>query len=201
VFDTTLSRRLATRVAACVAVMAALTHALVALASSDLDRIMRALAAQPAGSVRFVEARTSALLREPIRAEGTLTHGADGRLEKHTLKPREERLVVAGGTVTVERPEHGRFSMRLADQPGAQALIEGLRGTLTGDLAALQRHYRVELQGGFEEWRLFLLPRDAQMAELVSNVRVAGTRGEVREVEIREASGDRSVLTLTKAPR
>jgi hypothetical protein len=170
-------------------------------AAADLDRIMRALATQPAGSVRFVESRTSALLREPIRAEGTLAHGPGGRLEKHTLKPREERLVVEGGTVTVERPDRGRFSMRLADQPGVQALIDGLRGTLAGDLAALQRHYRIELQGGFDEWRLFLLPRDAQMAELVTDVRIAGHRGEVREVEIREASGDRSVLTLSKAAK
>ncbi len=167
-------------------------------AASDLERIMRALAAQPAGSVRFVESRTSALLREPIRAEGTLAHGPAGRLEKHTVKPREERLVVEGGAVTVERADR-RFSMRLADQPGVQALIEGLRSTLAGDLAALQRHYRVELQGGFDDWRLFLLPRDAQMAELVSDVRIAGRGGEVREVEIREASGDRATLTLSKA--
>jgi hypothetical protein len=170
-------------------------------AAGDLERIMRALAAQPASTVRFAESRTSALLREPLRAEGTLTHGAGGRLEKHTIAPREERLTVSGGTVTVERAGGTPFTMRLADQPGVQAMIEGLRGTLAGDLAAIERHYRVELQGGYDDWRLFLLPRDPQLAELVSSVRIAGARGDVREVEIREASGDRSVLSLSKAPR
>lgn len=170
-------------------------------AAGELDRIMQALAAQSSGTARFTETRTSSLLREPIQSAGTLAHGANGRLEKHTTSPREERLVVEGGTVTYERGDRGRFTMRLSDQPGVQALIEGLRGTLSGDLAALRRHYRVELQGGFEAWELYLLPRDAQMAELVTDVRIAGAQGEVRRVEIREASGDRSVLTLSKAGR
>ena len=164
----------------------------------DLERIMRALAAQPAATARFSETRTSALLREPLRSAGTLAHGAGGRLEKHTTSPRDERVVVDGGAVTYARGDGARHTLRLADQPGVQALIEGLRGTLAGDLAALRRHYRVELQGGYDAWKLFLLPRDAQMAELVSDVRIAGSRGEVREVEINEASGDRSVLTLTR---
>lgn len=186
---------------------AALRLALLALlaggahAGAELDRIMAALAAQPGATARFIESRTSALLREPIRAEGTLTHGAGGRLEKHTTAPREERLVVDGATLTIERPERGRYTLRLADQPGVRALVEGLRGTLAGDLGALERNYRVELEGGFERWQLVLLPREAQLAELVTGVRIAGVRGDVRSVEIREASGDRSVLTLSRAAR
>lgn len=169
-------------------------------APGDLERIMRALAAESAGSARFAETRTVALLREPIESAGTLSHGPGGRLEKHTTRPRDERLVVEGATVTVLRGGE-RYSLRLADQPGVRALIESLRGTLAGDLPALQRHYRVELEGGFEDWRLFLLPRDPELAELVADVRIGGARGEVRRVEIREASGDRSVMTLTRAPR
>jgi Outer membrane lipoprotein carrier protein LolA-like len=165
----------------------------------DLERIMKALAAQPSATARFTESRTSALLREPIRSAGTLAHGPGGRLEKHTTSPRDERLVVEGGTVTYQRADGERRTLRLADLPGVLAMIEGLRGTLAGDLDALRRHYRVELQGGYEAWKLFLLPRDAQMAELVSDVRIAGSRGDVREVEIREASGDRSVLALERA--
>ena len=185
------------RVAAAVATVLAIASGH-AQDAADLDRIMQALGAQPAATARFTETRTSALLREPIRSTGTLAHGPGGRLEKHTTTPRDERLVVEGGTVTYQRADGERRSLRLADLPGVLAMIEGLRGTLAGDLAALRRHYRVELQGGYEAWKLFLLPRDAQMAELVSDVRIAGSRGDVREVEIREASGDRSVLTLTR---
>jgi len=172
--------------------------AVYAQGADDLDRIMKALAAEPAATARFTETRTSALLREPIRSAGTLAHGPGGRLEKHTITPRDERLVVEGGTVTYQRAGGERRTLRLADLPGVLAMIEGLRGTLAGDLAALRRHYRVELQGGYEGWKLFLLPRDAQVAELVSDVRIAGSRGDVGEVEIREASGDRSVLTLER---
>ena len=36
------------------------------------------------------------------------------------------------------------------------------------------------------------------MAELVQKVLIGGTGGEVRRIEILEASGDRSVMTITK---
>ena len=60
-----------------------------------------------------------------------------------------------------------RFELRLNDYPAIRAFVESIRGTLAGDLAALRRYYRVELEGTWSDWRLHLLPADQQMAELV----------------------------------
>jgi len=168
-----------------------------------LEPLMAALAQNGPGTVRFAETKTSALLKAPIESSGTLTYAAPSRLEKRTLAPRDERFAVDGETVVVEMParnagEKRRLELRLGDYPAIRAFVESIRGTLAGDLAALRRHYRVELEGAWSDWRLHLLPSDPQMAELVLKVVIGGAGGEVRRVEILEASGDRSVMTITK---
>ena len=163
-----------------------------------LEPLMAALAKNGPGTVRFKETKSSALLKAPIESSGTLTYAAPARLEKHTLAPRDERFAVDGETVLIESGTRKRLELRLADYPAIRAFVESIRGTLTGDLAALRRHYRVELDGAWSDWRLHLLPSDPQMAELVQKVLIGGTGGEVRRIEILEASGDRSVMTITK---
>jgi hypothetical protein len=197
------------RAAAIVMLLAALAASLARAADPPLalERLMSALAQNGPGTVRFAETKTSALLKAPIESSGTLTYAAPSRLEKRTLAPREERFAVDGETVVVEMSarnagenagEKRRLELRLGDYPAIRAFVESIRGTLAGDLAALRRHYRVELEGTWSDWRLHLLPSDPQMAELVLKVVIGGAGGEVRRIEILEASGDRSVMTITK---
>jgi len=164
-----------------------------------LEALMARLAANGPGTVRFTEVKTSTLLRQPIESRGTLTYAAPSRLEKHTLAPRDERFMVDRETVVIESAARKeRLELRLADYPAIQAFVASIRGTLAGDLAALRRHYRVELEGGWPDWRLHLLPSDPQMAELVQKVVIGGAGGRVQRIEILEASGDRAVMTIAK---
>lgn len=167
-----------------------------------LDALMSALAKNGPGTVRFTEVKSSALLKAPIESHGTLTYAAPARLEKRTLSPREERFLVDGDAVLVELPARKqRLELRVGDYPAIRAFVESIRGTLAGDLASLRRYYRVELEGEWSDWRLHLLPSDPQMAELVHKVVIGGAGGEVRRIEILEASGDRSVMTISKESR
>jgi len=168
-----------------------------------LGPLMAALAKNGAGTVRFAETKTSAFLKAPAESSGMLTYAAPSRLEKHTLAPRDERFAVDGETVVIETTapnpaEKRRIELRLSEYPAIQAFVESIRGTLAGDLASLRRYYRVELEGTWSDWRLHLLPSDPQMAELVQKVLIGGAGGEVRRIEILEASGDRSVMTITR---
>jgi Outer membrane lipoprotein carrier protein LolA-like len=179
--------------------VAGATPALPADPPLALEGLMAALARQGPGTVRFNEVKSSALLKAPIESSGTLSYAAPARLEKHTRSPRDERLVVDRDTVVIERAARGeRFELRLADYPAVRASIESIRGTLAGDLAALRRYYRVELEGTWPDWRLHLLPSDPELAELVHKVLIGGSGARVRRIEILEASGDRSVMTLAK---
>jgi hypothetical protein len=46
------------------------------------------------------------------------------------------------------------------------------------------------------QWSLALFPLDRQLAKSVAEVQIDGMRDELRRVEIRQADGDRSLMTL-----
>jgi len=75
-------------------------------------------------------------------------------------------------------------------------LIDSIRATLAGDRAALERIFKVRLDGGLEQWKLVLVPSDATVARSVKEIRIEGTRDAIHSVEIQQADGDRSLLTI-----
>jgi outer membrane lipoprotein-sorting protein len=163
----------------------------------ELERLMAEIARTSSGTVRFAETKHVALLKQPIESNGTLTYAAPSRLEKHTRVPREERLIVDGDALVIEHPaKNERLTLRLANYPAVRAFVESIRGTLAGDLAALRKYYRIEVEGTMARWRLHLLPSDREMAELVQKIEIGGSGAHVAEIVIMETSGDRSVMKI-----
>ena len=148
----------------------------------------------------FHERKFMALLDRPLESSGELAFTPPDRLEKHTLKPREERVVVDSERVTLERGGK-RASLDLRSNPAVAVLVESLRATLAGDLAALTRSYSAGLEGTPERWRLTLRPLDPAGAELLERIDIDGEKALVKAIEIRQAGGDRSVMTITPVPR
>jgi hypothetical protein len=184
------------RRAALAGFLAALLAALSPAATPDtLDELMRTLAARRHEHVAYTEVQHLAVLDEPLRSSGELHYEAPDRLEKRVLEPRAETLVLAHGVLSVTRGGRTR-ALELAAAPQLAPLIEGLRATLAGDRAALERHFNLELAGDLAHWTLTLTPRDPAAARSVASVRIGGERGELRSVEILAADGDRSLLTL-----
>jgi hypothetical protein len=161
----------------------------------NLDQLMGRLAHERSGQATFVERKHLAILDEPVVSSGELRFRAPDRLEKLTLEPRRESLVLEGDTLTVTRGER-RHVLRLADYPQVAAFIDSIRATLAGDRAALERTYALHLSGNAERWRLSLLPRDPKMAEVVLRIDIRGSHAMVAEIEILQADGDRSVMTV-----
>ncbi len=73
---------------------------------------------------------------------------APGHLVKRTLTPKPETLTVEGDRLTIESAARKeRRTLRLQDYPVLWAFVESIRSTLSGDIGALERFYRVELEG------------------------------------------------------
>jgi hypothetical protein len=87
--------------------------------------------------------------------------------------------------------------LELAENPGIAVLVESIRSTLAGDLAALSRAYSVKLDGDASNWRLVLRPRDASLTTLVERIEIGGADAQLRTVEILQADGDRSMMTIS----
>ena len=165
----------------------------------DLTQLMHDLRQVKAARGRFVERRYLAILTAPLESSGTLVYIAPGRLEKHTLSPRQESLTLDGDTLLVENKETGqRRQVALEEQPVVRAFVESIRATLAGDLQTLSRFYEVSLGGDASRWRLRLKPTEPRLREVASEIRLSGNGTWVGVIEILDASGDRSVMTITR---
>jgi hypothetical protein len=166
--------------------------------NSDLDRVMGALAQRKHGHVSFEEKKFIALLDRPVESSGELSYDAPDRLEKRTIKPKPESLVLQGGIVSAQRGRH-HYVLDLKQYPQVVPFIESIRATLAGDRAALERVFKVDFAGSFEHWTLGLAPLDSKLAKTVKEIHIEGEKDLVDSVEIREADGDRSLLTIGAA--
>jgi outer membrane lipoprotein-sorting protein len=173
--------------------------AVTAQAAFTIQELMRTLAGASEAVTQFTETRSSSALKTPLVTTGELRYTRPGRLERHVRTPREERYIVEGDTVTILRAGSAPRTISLSSHPALAGFLDTLRATLRGDLAALERTYRVELSGDRAHWRMTLLPADPQLAELVTAIRVSGSGGRLTEMEMVEASGDRVVTQFAGA--
>ena len=163
--------------------------------SFDLGQLMQTLAQVKAGEATFTETRSVAMLERTLESSGRLSFEAPDSFTRETLKPRRDRVSVVGNTVTMSQGSRNR-TVALDAVPEAAVIMEALRGTLTGNRAALEKNFNTTVSGNAQRWALELVPRDWRLREQVASVRVSGQQALLREVAVAMADGDRSVMLI-----
>ena len=163
----------------------------------DIDQLMRGLAQTRSGHASFTEKKFIAILDKPLESSGELYYNAPDRLEKRTLKPKTESMILDQDTLLIERGRK-KHRLQLQDYPELAAFIGSIRGTLAGDRTALERNYKLTLEGTAAHWTLQLVPADEKMQAVVKHIRIAGVRDVVGSIEITQADGDRSLMLIEK---
>jgi len=166
-------------------------------ANWDIDQLMRSLAKTRSGHASFVEEKSIAMLEAPVESSGELSYRAPDHLERHTFKPKAESMTVDGDTLFIVRGSQ-KYRLQLQDYPELAAFIDSIRGILAGDRQALERKFRLSLEGSAEGWVLQLLPVDETMQAVVWRIRIAGVRDDVRSIKIIQADGDYSLMRIER---
>ena len=166
-----------------------------AQSSFTLVQLMQALAQVKAGEGTFVERRTVQMLERTLESSGRIAFEAPDTFVRETIKPRRESVKVVGNNVTMSQGNRSR-TVSLDASPEASLIFEAIRGTLTGNREALEKHFKATVTGSTERWSLELVPREVLLRELVVSIRMSGLRALVREVLVVMADGDRSVMTI-----
>lgn len=162
-----------------------------------LPQLMQSLAQVQRSQARFVERKHLQLLDAPLTSSGTLSFQAPDHLEKHTLEPRDESLVLDQGVLTIENKARNiRRTLVVQQYPAVWAFVESIRSTLAGDQATLERFYRVELKGDAAKWRMRLLPLEKQTRAMVKEIVVSGRHDRVTTIEMLEANGDSATMKV-----
>jgi hypothetical protein len=159
---------------------------------------MRSLAEVKKSKATFVERKFISLLKTPLSYSGTLSYTAPGHLEKYTLLPKPESMVLDKNTLIVQSGEAQKRALTLQSYPALWAFVESIRSTLAGDITTLNRFYHVTLEGHSKQWLLILRPVDTQTKNLVSEIRISGSLEQINTIETREAGGDYSVMNISK---
>jgi len=166
-----------------------------AQAAYSIDQLMAELAQHKGGRARFVEKRHIALLDKPVLASGEMTYTPPDRLEKRTLLPKPETVVLDKDMVSMERDKRTLF-INLASRPEVQAFVDSIRSTLSGNRKSLEQHYTLQVKGNSSQWMLVLVPSEPSIASLLQRITVTGNGGQVRHIEYLQADGDRSELAI-----
>ena len=197
--DFTKSARTGVRTLAALALgLSLFTQSPAALAAWDLQQLMDTLAQNKSGQTTFVEKKYIAMLDKPVESSGELVFTAPDGLEKRTLKPKPESMLIKGGELFIERGNQ-KHRLQLQAYPELAAFIDSIRGTLAGDRKALERSYKLSVEGTAEHWTLRLLPLNEKMAAVIQRISISGVREQVSRIEILQADGDSSVMTIEKS--
>ena len=164
-------------------------------AAFDIGQLMTELASNPGGRATFVEKRHLALLDKPLVATGEMTYTAPDRLEKRTLTPKAETMVLDKDTLSLER-DRRKMQIQLSQRPEVAAFVESIRSTLQGNRASLERNYTLLLAGHKDAWVLTLVPTEPRIATLLQRITVSGVRQQVLGIDYLQADGDRTEMTI-----
>jgi len=163
----------------------------------NIADIMQALAQRTSSRATFVELKYIAALQQPLESSGELFFTAPSRLEKHTIKPKSEMLILDGDKLQITRSNGRKMTLSLSNRPEASGFVESVRSTLLGDRSALERYYQLNVDGTMGQWQLQLTPKEAAMRKIISEIRMTGAHAQIKTIEFKQADGDRSVMTIT----
>ena len=177
----------------------AITPSSHAQATWDLDQLMQSLATTQTGHASFIEKKFISILDKPVESSGELFYTAPDRLEKRTLQPKAESMVLDKDKLIVEQ-RGKKHVLSLQSYPEIAAFIDSIRGTLAGDRKALERSYKLGMAGTQQNWSLSLLPLADKMKKVVSRIDISGSGNTLETIEIKQADGDSSLMTITPLP-
>lgn len=163
-----------------------------------LERIQDASRGIVSIESRFVQESRSSMLEEPFRSRGRFEYRAPDRLLWEVASPERFGFSVDGDRMTTWR---GGGEAREGAPPGAEAGIRQFARQLfawvRADFAWLEERFAISVESE-SPVVLLLEPLSGETAERLDRIRVtfAGDLDHVETIEIREAGGDRTIITF-----
>ena len=161
---------------------------------------MAKLAAVPQRRATFTEERHFAALTTELHSEGWLLYQRPSFLQKMTTSPVVENLTVQGNELRDAQANQAERIVSVDSQPLVAALVDAVRGPLSGDLPMLRKHYQVTASGTLESWHLVLLPTEEKVRQMVHDVAIDGTGTDIHVIRTTQANGDTQTMMIAPAP-
>jgi hypothetical protein len=160
-----------------------------------IHQLMQSLAEAKPSRATFTETKHIALLDKPVKSSGELFFTAPDYLEKRTLLPKPESVILDGNKILIERGSK-TYYFTLQNLPEMGIFINSIRGTLAGDLDALERSFQLSLEGNANKWTLQLVPTNAKLQKLFQHIRIAGFNNQINSIDVIQTDGDSAYMSI-----
>lgn len=143
----------------------------------------------------FEQEKRVAGFRNPLRSQGRFLLSRDKGVVWTTLKPFPSEMVITRERI-LSRDEAGnsRVQADAKRQPALRQINAMMFALMAGDVSALAARFDIDAEAlPGNAWSLTLKPKAAALEKVFSQIELHGDHY-VREVEILEAGGDRTVL-------
>lgn len=155
---------------------------------------------------RFVEFRSSRLLKQPLRLSGEYRRPDAATLVRQVRAPYVETTTIATGesgdsTATIARAGKSPRTFSLSRAPELAQLQASFGALLSGDRAMLEQHYAIATSGTRGGWTMTLKPKQASLRETLRDISLYGRGSELRCIETRPVQGEVRRTLLAGAAR
>ena len=173
----------------CVALMGWGVSAAQTITTGELQRLLQSA---PAGDIRFQEQRQSPWLAAPVESRGFVRSLAQG-LEKQIESPKQETWRLLTDRLEWRGPDGaGNKQILFSQAPALAALSNAMRRVVAGDMLALERDFRVTLQGDAKLWTAHLQPYTPDVARHLDYLEMQGAGPQLLVLIVVERKGERT---------
>jgi len=167
-------------------------------AAEATDPALAEISAQLSSSAvlrgQFQQSKQIEGFRNPLRSSGRLVMAREHGVIWETQSPFPSTIVLSQDQLlSVDTQGNAKVLLSGADS-GAMGAVHGLlMALIVGDFAQLSAQFAIEVQPSDQGWALLLTPTDPALQQAFAQIELSGDEF-VRQVRMRESSGDRSVI-------
>lgn len=143
----------------------------------------------------FVQTKQMAALKRPLVTSGRLVYSRRHGVLWLIEQPYRIGYVFGDERIVEIAADGTRRERGLRDVPGLAQVSRVFRAMLGANTTALREVFEVSVQGDAAKWEIELKPRQAQIAQFLSGLKLSGGRF-VDSIAIEESGGDRTQLRL-----
>lgn len=156
-----------------------------------LARITARVGQPPVIRAEFVQTRQMVSMKRPLTSSGRLTYSRKHGVLWQIEQPYRMSYILSDERIVEIASDGSRKERSARDVPGLAQVGRVFRAMLGANTAALQDYFDATVQGDNSAWTIVLKPRQAQLAQFLSGMQIAGSQF-VDSITISEAGGDSS---------
>lgn len=167
----------------------------------DGKALLAAFAQMPGLQASYTEAKHISLLAVPLQSRGKLYFLRPGYLLRVVEAPEKSTLLITPKQLRLNGRD-GEEVIDLQQSDHLRLFVTSLTRVFTGDEKTLDRDYRLDYVESRDDpagWQLTLTPRGKPLSDMLARLVLHGSGMMVRQIEVVEPNGDRTVTTIADA--